>query len=341
MDKVRFAVIGIDHRHIFGQVDCLLAAGGELVSFHAAGGLLDWFAEKYPHAKRIDDRRHILDDKTIQLIICAGIPSERAALGIEAMRHGKDFMVDKPGVTSFEQFAAVRGVQAETGRIYSVCFSEHFETRATVKAGELVQAGAIGRIVHTTGLGPHRLNKATRPEWFFQREKYGGILTDIASHQCEQFLFLTGADDAEVVTAAVANRANPETPGLQDFGEMLLRTKDAGGYICVHWFTPDGLPTWGDGRLFIVGTEGSIELRKYVDIGGVPGIDHLVLVDGKGVKRIDCSGVELPYGRELLHDVLARAQTAMPQARCFKAMELALTAQAMAEHGKGEAVMRR
>jgi predicted dehydrogenase len=334
MDKVRFAVIGIDHRHIFGQVDSLLAAGGELVSFHADGSLLDWFVEKYPHAQRVGDRRKILDDKTIQLIVSAAIPCERAALGIDVMRHGKDFMADKPGVTSFEQLAAVRKVQAETGLIYSVCFSEHFETRATVKAGELIQAGAIGRIVHTTGLGPHRLNKATRPQWFFERDKYGGILADIASHQCEQFLFLTGADDAEVVTAAVANRANPETPGLQDFGEMLLRTKAASGYICVHWFTPDGLPTWGDGRLFIVGTEGTIELRKYVDIAGAPGIDHLLLVDGKGVKRIDCSAVELPYGRDLLHDVRARTQTAMPQARCFKAMELALTAQAMAERKK-------
>jgi predicted dehydrogenase len=331
MDKVRFSVIGIDHRHIFGQVDGLLAEGAELVSFHAAGGLLDWFVEKYPQAKRIEDQRRILEDKTVQLIVCAGVPCERAALGIAAMRHGKDFMVDKPGVISFEQLAAVRNVQAETKRIFSICYSEHFETRSTVKAGELVHAGAIGRLIHTTGLGPHRLNKPTRPDWFFEREKYGGILTDIASHQCEQFLFLTGADDAEVVTATVANRANAETPEFQDFGEMLLRTKSVNGYIGVDWFTPDGLPTWGDGRLFIVGTEGSIELRKYVDIAGAPGIDHLILTDRKGVQRIDCSSVRLPYGGDLIHDILTRDETAMPQARCFKAMELALTAQTIAE----------
>ena len=261
----------------------------------------------------------------------AGIPCERAALGIEVMRHGKDFMVDKPGVTSFEQLAAVRTVQAETKRIFSICYSEHFETRSTVKAGELVQAGSIGRVIHTTGLGPHRLNKATRPDWFFLREKYGGILTDIASHQCEQFLFLTGADDAKVIAATVANRANPENSQMQDFGEMLLQANNATGYIRVDWFTPDGLPTWGDGRLFIVGTEGSIEVRKFVDIGGAPGIDHLILVDHKGVQRIDCSSVRLPYGDDLIHDILTRDETAMPQARCFKAMELALTAQAIAE----------
>ena len=217
MSNVRFSVIGIDHRHIFGQVETMLAAGAELVSFHAAGGLLDWFAEKYPQAKRIEDRDRILEDKSIQLVVGAGIPCERTPLAIDAMRHGKDVMVDKPGITSFEQLAEVRRVQAETKRIFSICYSEHFETRSTVKAGELVQAGAIGRVIATTGLGPHRLNKPTRPDWFFIPEQNGGILTDIASHQCEQFLFLTGADDAEVVAATVANYANPDNAAISGF----------------------------------------------------------------------------------------------------------------------------
>jgi predicted dehydrogenase len=224
-------------------------------------------------------------------------------------------------------------VQAETRRIYSVCYSEHFETRSTVKAGELVASGAIGKVINTTGLGPHKLKNLPRPDWFYLRERTGGVLTDIASHQCEQFLFFAGALDATVVAATVANRANPQTPELQDFGEMLLRAGDVTGYIRVDWFTPDGLPTWGDGRLMILGTEGYLELRKYIDIAGQPGGDHLFLVDRKGMARIDCSNVELPYGRQLIADIRDRTETAMPQERCFKAMALALTAQAMAEQG--------
>jgi predicted dehydrogenase len=247
------------------------------------------------------------------------------------MRHGKDFMVDKPGVTSLAQLAAVRKAQRETGRIYSICYSEHFATRSTVRAGELVAAGAIGRVANVVGLGPHRLDKATRPEWFFRRDMTGGILADIASHQCEQFLFFTGVEDAEIAAATVANRANPDTPELQDFGEILLRTEGATGYIRVDWFTPEGLRTWGDGRLFILGTEGYIELRKYIDPAGAAGADHLLLADRVGVHRIDCSGVALPYGRQLLADIWQRTETAMPQTRCFKAMELALKAQALAE----------
>jgi predicted dehydrogenase len=328
----RFAAIGLDHPHIWGQVEFMREAGAELVAFHAAEDKLALpFAERYPQAKRVDDPRRIIEDDDIALVVSAAVPCERAGLGISVMRHGKDFMVDKPGMTSLAQLAAVREAQRETGRIYSVCYSEHFATRSTVRAGELVAAGAIGRVVNIVGLGPHRLDKEARPEWFFRRDMTGGILTDIASHQCEQFLFLTGAEDAEIAAATVGNRAHRDRPELQDFGEMLLRTEGTTGYIRVDWFTPEGLPAWGDGRLFVLGTEGYIELRKYVDPAGAPGADHLLLVDRKGIDRIDCSGVALPYGRQLLADVRHRTETAMPQARCFKAMELALKAQALAE----------
>ena len=334
MAEIRFAVIGINHAHIYGQVDCLLGAGAKLVGFHAPeDDLAKQFGERYPQAPRLADRRRLLEDESIAMIVSAAIPCDRGPLGIEVMLHGKDYMTDKPGMTSLEQLTEVRRVQAQTRRIYSVCYSEHFETRSTVKAGELVAAGAIGKVVNTNGLGPHKLKNLPRPRWFYERQKTGGILADIASHQCEQFLFFADALDGEVVAASVANRGNPQEPELQDFGEILMRAGEMTGYARVDWFTPDGLPVWGDGRLVILGTEGTLELRKYVDIDGRPGGDHLFLIDRQGVRRIDCADVELPYGRQLLADIRERTEMAMPQARCFKAMELALTAQAMAEAG--------
>ncbi|MFL5136530.1 MAG: Gfo/Idh/MocA family protein [Microvirga sp.] len=329
---IRFAVIGINHNHIFGQVDALLGAGGEFVSFFAQeDDLAAPFKERYPQAERVHDARRILEDESIAIVLSAAIPRDRARIGIEVMRHGKDYMVDKPGMITLEELEEVRRVQKETGRIYSIFYSEHFSSRVTNKAGELIRSGAIGKVVNTLGLGPHRLNAPIRPSWFFEREAYGGILTDIASHQCEQFLFYTGAKEAEVTYAMVANRNNPQTPGLQDFGEMTLRSADATGYIRVDWFTPDGLPIWGDGRVMIVGTEGTIEMRKYIDIAGREGKDHLFLVDKTGMRHLDCSNEDLPYGRDLLNDVRNRTETAMGQEHCFKAMQLTLKAQALAE----------
>ena len=247
------------------------------------------------------------------------------------MQHGKDYMVDKPGITSLEQLADVRRVQKETGRIYSIMYSERLENRATIRAGELVKAGAIGRVVQTIGLGPHRMNPKTRPSWFFERPRFGGILCDIASHQADQFLYFTGSTRADVVAAQVGNVNNKQHPTFEDFGDMMVRGDGGAGYIRVDWFTPDGLATWGDGRLTVLGTDGFIEIRKNIDIGGKPGGSHLFLVDQKETRYIDCSSVALPYGEQLVSDVVNRTETAMPQAHCFLATELVLKAQKQAQ----------
>jgi predicted dehydrogenase len=334
MTDIKFAAIGINHSHIYGQVECLKRAGAQFVAFHAVeDDLAAAFSEKFPEARRVAQASEILEDPSIAVITTAAIPGDRAAISIAAMRAGKDVLSDKPGMTTFAQLEEIKQVQAETGRIYSVIYSEHFEVRATVEAGNLIAQGAIGQVINTVGLGPHAIRNNQRPDWFFERARYGGILCDIGSHQFEQYLFFSGAMDAEIVSASVANRAHPDKPGLQDVGDVHMKTATTSGYVRVDWFTPDGLPTWGDGRLTILGTEGYIELRKYIDIAGHPGENHLFIVNKEGPRHIDCSNVDLPFGRQFLDDVRNRTETAMPQERCFNAMKLALTAQQMAEIG--------
>ncbi len=312
-------------------MQCLLRAGAEFVSFFAPDPeLVAPFAKAFPQAVQARSEAEILEDARIHMVVTAGIPCERAPLGIRAMQHGKDFMTDKPGFTTLDQLAEARRMQAETQRIYSVCYSERFENGATTKAGELVQAGAIGRVIQTVGLGPHRANLPTRPAWFFERDKYGGILCDIASHQADQFLYFTGSTEAEVFASHVSNIHHPQHPELEDFGDVIWHGNGGMGYARVDWFTPDGLATWGDGRLTILGTDGTIELRKYIDIAGRPGGSHLFLVDKTGTRYMDCSDVDLPYGRLLIDDVLNRTETAMSQAHCFLAAEITLMAQAQA-----------
>ncbi len=325
-------VIGIDHRHSFGMLGGMLAAGAVCKGWWTEGEPhpVAGFVKRFADIPRVDDRRALLDDPDIDLILIADVPVNRADRAIEAMRAGKDVMVDKPGCTTLDQLAAIKAVVAETGRIWSVNFSERFEVPAVAKAAELIGQGAIGQVVQTVGLGPHRLNRPTRPGWFFDAERYGGILTDIASHQIDQFLFFTGSDDAEIVASSVGNFANPADPGLEDFGEVMLRSAKGQGYVRVDWYTADGLPTWGDGRLTILGTEGTIELRKYVDIAGRRGTDHVFLVNGTRCEHIDASRTPLTYFGRLSADVADRSETAMAQSHCFKVMELALTAQARA-----------
>ena len=332
--RIRFAAIGMNHGHVYGQCEALIRAGGQLVSFYAKEPeLAAAFGKRYPNAKLAAGEQEILGDKTIQLVTSAAIASERAPLGIRVMRAGKDFLSDKPAMTTLQQLAEVRKVQAETKRIYSVMYSERHENRATVRAGELVQAGAIGKVIQTVGLGPHREIQGTpRPDWFYRKEQYGGILTDIASHQFDQFLFFTNSTEAKIVASQVGNLHHPDKPGLEDFGDCMVRGNGGTGYIRVDWFTPKGLATWGDGRLTILGTDGYIEVRKNIDIAsGKEGGSHLYLVDQKETKYIDCKDAKLPFAGKLIDDVLNRTETSMTQKHTFLAMQLALEAEANAQ----------
>jgi len=326
-------VIGPDHRHVYHMVGELQAAGAECAGCEDATSdprVTEGLRERFP-ALAFAGRQRLLDDRTIDIICIAAVPDARAGLAVEAMRHGKDVMVDKPGITSFAGLEAVRAAVRETGRIFSICFSERFVVPSTIVAKRLIDEGAIGKVVQTAGFGPHRLNRAIRPGWFFDTQRYGGILTDIASHQIDQFLHFTGSREPVVVASSAGNVAHPELPDFQDFGEVLLRSERASGYVRVDWFTADGLPTWGDGRLTILGTEGTIELRKYVDIAGRPGTDHLFLVNGRGTQHIDASREPLTYFRDFLADVRDRTETAMAQDHVFTVTRLALEAQTNAE----------
>ena len=330
--RLKFSVIGINHDHIHGQIGATIRGGGEFVSFYAKEpDLAAAFAKRYPQVKQARSQDEILEDKSTQLVLSAAIPVDRAPIGISVMKHGKDYMTDKPGIITLEQLAEVRRVQQETKRIYSIMYSERFENKATVKAGELIKAGAIGQVIQTTGLGPHRMNPKTRPTWFFDRKYFGGIICDIASHQFDQFLFFTGSTKATVVASQVGNFHHPQYPEFQDFGDVMLRGDGGTGYIRVDWFTPDGLSSWGDGRLTIIGTDGFIEIRKNVDVAGRPGGNHLFLTDQKETRYFDCNKDPLPYGEQLVDDVLNRTETAMTQRHCFLATELALLAQKQAQ----------
>lgn len=328
---IRFSVIGLNHGHIYGMVNALLDGGGTLIAVYAKEPeLLQNFTKRYPQAKIAKSEAEIIEDTSVQLVASAAIPVDRAPLGIRVMKAGKDFMADKPGIVTLEQFREVKKVQKETDRIYSITYSERLSNPASIQAGKLVREGAIGKVVQLIGLGPHRMRPESRPDWFFEPERAGGILCDIGSHQCDQFLYYTDSKQAEVSFAQTGNFNILNYPDYQDFGDMSVRSKHATGYIRIDWFTPEGLGTWGDGRTFILGTEGYIEMRKYIDIAGREGGNHLFLVNQKETKYYDCSNVYMPYGEQLVSDVVNRTETAMPQDHCFLATELALSAQKMA-----------
>jgi predicted dehydrogenase len=345
-NRIKFAVAGMAHDHIYGMVGAIQRGGGELVL--AQGNQPDKvaaFKKRFPDVRWAATQDEVIHDRSIQLVLSSEIANERAPLGCRVMRAGKDFLSDKPGITTLEQLAEVRKTIAETKRIYGIMYSERLEVKAAVKAGDLVHAGAIGRVIQTINIAPHQIHQGAgdagggqgRPDWFWNDEQAGGILCDIGSHQVDQFLYYTGCTQAEVVASEIANVAHQDHPDFHDFGDMMLRGNRGFGYVRLDWFTPKGLGTWGDGRLFILGTEGYIEVRKYTNVAVSKQGNNLFIVDQKQARYIDCNNVTLPFGPQFVSDVVNRTHTAQDQTETLLAAELSIKAQKNAARVKLEA----
>ncbi|HET6407554.1 MAG TPA: Gfo/Idh/MocA family oxidoreductase [Chthoniobacteraceae bacterium] len=325
-----FAAAALDHGHIYGQCNGLIEAGGELrYVYDPDPAKVEKFRQAFPQAQPLGSVEEVLGLGEVQLVASAAIPSERGPLGCRVLRAGKDYFTDKAPFTTLEQLADARKAVAETGKKYMVYYSERLHVEAAVRAGQLIEQGAIGRVVQVIGLGPHRSNPPSRPTWFWSREKCGGILIDIGSHQFEQFLYWTGAKSATVVNAAVANYKHKEFAEFEDWGEAnLVADNGATNYVRVDWLNPNGLRTWGDGRTFILGTDGYIELRKYLNVAADSEGDHLFLVDHHGEQHIRCAGdVGFPFFGQLILDCIHRTENAMTQEHAFLAAELSIIAQ--------------
>lgn len=325
-----FAAVALDHGHIYGMTNGLIEAGATLkYVYDPDPAKVEKFVARFPGVKAAGSEEEVLSDPEVKLVAGAAVTSERCALGLRVMDAGKDYFTDKAPFTTLDQLAAARKKAAETGRKYMVYYSERLHVESAVYAGQLIREGAIGKVIQVLGLGPHRLNAPSRPDWFFIKENYGGILCDIGSHQIEQFLFYAGETDATVVRSQIGNYAHPQYPELDDFGDaMLVGAGGATQYFRVDWFTPNGLRTWGDGRTIILGTEGYIELRKYINVGTDDGSNQVFLVNGEREQKISVAGkVGYSFFGELILDCINRTENAMTQAHAFKAAELCLIAQ--------------
>ncbi len=337
---IRFAVCGMSHDHIYGMVGAVQRGGGELVAaWGSEPEKVEAFKKRFPNVKIAATQDEILNDPSIQLVLSSQVPYERAGLAVRAMRHGKDFLSDKPGMITLEQLAEVRRTIEETKRVYAILYSELLEVKAAVYAGELVKQGAIGKVIQTINIAPHQIvqkggdagGAMPRPDWFWDPDKYGGILCDIGSHQVDQFVYFTGSKHAEVVASQVANVRHPEHPRFQDFGDMVLRGDRGFGYVRLDWFTPDGLGTWGDGRLFILGTDGYIEVRKYANVAVSAQGNNLFIVDKDKARYIDCNNMTLPFGPQFVADVVNRTHRAQDLDEALLAAELVIKAQRSAK----------
>ena len=332
--SLKFSVIGLEHVHVNIMTMGLLGEGATLSSVYDADPeKMAAFKEKFSQVAMATSEEEILNDPELHLIVSASVPDKRAPLSTRVMRSGKDFLSAKPACTTLDQLEEARKVTKETGRKFFIFYTERVHVRSALMAEEIIAAGRLGEIVQVMCLAPHRLIRETRPPWFFDPKQSGGILGDIGSHQFEQILSYGKIKGGSVTHALTSNHTVPEYPDFEDFGEATMTgTNGVTGYVRVDWLTPDGLGVWGDVRTKILGTKGTLEIRKYTDVAKDKSPDHLFLVDAMGEHHLRPDAhAPMPYFSDLISDCFKRTESAMNQEHAFLAMELALKAQAMVQ----------
>ncbi len=329
-NEFKVGVIGLDHGHIYGMCNGLFEAGAEICKvYDKDSSKVEVFIRKYPSCEICQSADDILKDPSINMVVTAAVPAFRSEIELLSLKHGKHVFADKPAMTSLKQLYSVcQEVKKSKCRLF-VYFSERLHVEAMVCAEQLIKDGKIGKVIGVQGFGPHRLSANERPEWFFNDKKSGGILTDIGCHQIEQILFFSNARDARILCSRIGNYAHREYKNFQDYGEVMLECDNGvSGFFRVDWFTPSGLRAWGDGRTFIIGDKGYIEIRKYLDVASNNEGDHIFYADAEGEHYINASGkYGYPFFKQMIRDILDGTNKAMDQEYIFRVMALAIGAQ--------------
>jgi predicted dehydrogenase len=330
---MRFAVIGLSHVHALSMTEALLGLpevacdGFAPEDTPVARGFQSVFSDLRPRP-----REDLLGDPAIDLVLCADVNGLRGSVLAEALAAGKHVFVDKPPVTTLQDLETVERAAKKNGKLFFVYFGERLDNPLLLKTKQLIGEGRIGRVVNFIGLGPHKLSIEHRPAWMFDPALYGGILNDIASHQVELFTWLTGQQVARF-RSRVGNFGTPQYPTFEDFGDAWFEGDGgATGYVRVDWFTPDALPTWGDIRQMLVGTEGTLEIRSNINVGSADAGPVLLLTTRESAPEVvDPGDIDTAWAPKLVADIQDGVNRLMPHDRTFQALRTVLSMQSQAE----------
>jgi predicted dehydrogenase len=249
---IRVAILGAAHPHLSYVLDelphrpgCRLVAAAEddpAMRAQYLSGL------DVPVYARVDD---LLADHEIDVAVVAGVYARRADAVLAALAAGAHVLADKPLCTTLDQLAAIE----QRGGEVSLLLEKRFHP-ATLAAADLLADGVLGELALVAATGPHKLNAAARPDWFWRRDHYGGIASDLPVHDIDLVLHLTGATSGTVAALTGAARR----PDFDDHVAVLLRAGDVAATIEANWMSPEAVDVHGHYRMRLAGTLGTAEL---------------------------------------------------------------------------------
>ncbi|OCA85969.1 hypothetical protein A8F94_14070 [Bacillus sp. FJAT-27225] len=264
MKPYRFAVVGCRHFHILEFIDEMIKLGHQFAGIYESenSSYRDTITNKYL-VKSFGSLNDLLPEN-LDIVVCSDINSRKIDVVEWCEKHRIHIMADKPIVTSFEQYERLERVMSRNHIQVGMMLTERFQpVFQTLK--RLMDERRFGDITHISVKKPHRLGKAKREPWFFSKSLSGGIVVDLLIHDFDLLRWLTGME-ATKINGYMTKNILPEYEDFYDVASFsVLLTNRLPVQLYADWHTPSSSWTWGDGRVFITGTEGCAELRLQGD----------------------------------------------------------------------------
>ncbi|WP_410790172.1 Gfo/Idh/MocA family protein [Kribbella sp. C-35] len=244
----RIAIAGAAHPHVaYATAEVDQVAEYDLVAVaDPSRETAERWAAPYD-AKVFTDHQQMLREVEPEVVMVAGIYGDRGQVVVDALNAGCHVIADKPLCTTLEDLDAIAEAADRTGRHVTLLLEKRYYP---VTLAALGIADRLGTIHGVTSSGPHKLNRPTRPAWFFERARYGGLLNDLAVHDIDAALLFTGLTSG-IVSGSIVDSS---------YGVATLSGPGAVITAGVDWMNPAGSPVHGDYRMKLVGTEGTAEL---------------------------------------------------------------------------------
>ncbi|MFD2671393.1 Gfo/Idh/MocA family protein [Marinicrinis sediminis] len=260
MNKRTFAIIGCQHAHISIFIEEMLALGHVCKGIYERENhrLAEQIARKYdlPIVASLEE----LEQESIDLIGCAAINNEKIDIMEWCEQFGKPIMIDKPAVTNRDGLKRLSALISRNQLEIGMLLTERYRPSVSTLKRRIAE-GRYGTIVHISMRKPHMLRPEDRPDWHFSKEQSGGIINDLFVHDIDLLRWLL-ADEICEMQAFRSKRILPEYPDFYDAAGLQIKMQGGGtAQLYADWHTPESCWTYGDGRIFVTGTEGTAELR--------------------------------------------------------------------------------
>ena len=206
--------------------------------------------------KRYEDYRKMLAEIEADVAVISTRLDKIAAIAIEAANAGCHLICEKPLALTHKSLAEVYNA-VKDNKVELFAMHSMRSEGAFITAHNIYRNGYIGQAIIANGRKSYKWG--TRPDWFAERDTYGGTIGWVGIHALDFIHYITGLGFRSVM-AMQGNFDHPSHKDCEDNCALVLEMSNgAHATISVDLCRPSSAPTHGDDWVRIVGTKGVLE----------------------------------------------------------------------------------